>query len=326
VLIRRSLCALGTAGAALALADIAYQEAAEARDRRRYPPPGDLVDVGGHRLHISSAGEGGPAVVIIPALGGLTTEWLPVRDALASRTSAAVYDRSGFGWSDPIPGWPTAVGMARELHALLDAAGVPRPLVLAGHSLGGLLARVYAQLYREEMAGLALIDSSHPRQAERLPRPRLQSRRMQRATEVLLDYARPLGLRRLRRSLSGQRPGDAQAAFALSSRQRRAEAKEQLAFEAICRDADRIAGELGDLPLAVVSSSERAPGLPEGSRAQRARSRFYPAWLELQQELAALSADSVHVVAPSAGHLVHRDDPDLVIGAITDLLHRIRER
>ncbi len=317
---------LGIAGATLALTDVMYQEGAEARDRRRYPPPGLLVDVGGHRLHISRAGDGVPAVVIIPALGGVTAEWLPVRDAVACRTLAAVYDRPGFGWSEPVPGRPTAVGMTHELHALLDAAEIPRPLVLAGHSLGGLLARVYAELYRDEMAGLALLDSSHPRQAERLPKPGLRSRRVQRATQVALDYARPLGLRRLRCSLSGQRPRDAQAAFALSSRQRRAEAKELLAFDAICRDTGVIAGELGDLPLTVVTSSERVPGLPENSRAQRARSRFYPAWLGLQRELVALSADSVHVVAQNSGHLVHRDDPDLVIGALTDLVCRIRER
>jgi pimeloyl-ACP methyl ester carboxylesterase len=318
---------LGIAGAALALANVTYEKTAEARDRRKYPPPGRLVDVGGHRLHISRAGEGCPAVVIIPALGGLTSEWLPVQDALASRTSTAVYDRPGFGWSDPAcRRWPTAIGMARELHALLDAAAVQRPLVLAGHSLGGLVARVYTQMYRDEMAGLALIDSSHPRQAKRLPKPGLQSRRMQRVTEVALDYARPLGLRRLRRSLSGQRPGDAQAAFALSSRQRRAEAKELLAFDAICRETGMIAADLGGLPLAVVTSSELAPGLPAGSEAQRARSRFYPAWLGLQRELAALSADSVHVVARSSGHMVHRDDPDLVINAIAGLVQRIRER
>jgi pimeloyl-ACP methyl ester carboxylesterase len=317
---------LGIAGAALALTDVVYQEVAEARDRRRYPPPGRLVNVGGHRLHISRSGDGGPAVVIIPALGGVSTEWLRVRDAVASRTSAAVYDRPGFGWSDPAPGWPTAIGMARDLHALLDAAEIPRPLVLAGHSLGGLLARVYTQLYRDEMAGLALLDSSHPRQADRLPKPGLRSRRAQRWAEVALDYARPLGMRRLRRSLSRQQPRDAQAAFALSSRQRRAEAKELLAFDAICRDTGVIAGELGDLPLTVVTSSERVPGLPENSQAQRARSRFYPAWLGLQKELVALSADSVHVVAQNSGHLVHRDDPDLVARAITDLVRRIRER
>ncbi len=309
----------------LAAADITYQAAGEARDRRRYPPPGCLVDVGGHRLHIRCAGDGTPSVVIIPALGGLTAEWLPVQDALASCTSAAVYDRPGLGWSDPAPGWPTAEGMAGELHSLLDAAGVARPLVLAGHSLGGLVAQVYARLYRDEIAGLALIDSSHPRQFERLPRPGLRSRRVRTATAVALDYATPLAVRRLRRSLSREPPRDAQAALALSSRSRRAEAKELLAFDAICRDAAMIAGGLGDLPLAVVTSSERVPSLPQGSQAQRERSIFYPAWLALQEELAALSANSVHVVAENAGHLMHKDDPDLVVRAITDLVQRVRQ-
>lgn len=315
---------LGGAAAALAVADVAYQAAGEAHDRRSYPPPGRLVDVGGHRLHIRTAGEGTPPVGIIPALGGLAAEWLPVQDALASCTSVAVYDRPGLGWSDPAPGWPTAAGMARELHDLLDAAGTARPLVLAGHSLGGLVARVYTQLYREEVAGLALIDSSHPRQFERVPRPGARSRRVSRATEVALDYARPLALRRLRRSLSREAPRDAQAALELSSRNRLAVAKELLAFDAICRDTGVIAGELGDLPLAVLTSSERAPGVPEDSAAQRERNSFYPPWLALQQELAGLSANSVHVVAGNAGHLLHKDDPGLVVRVITDLVQRVR--
>jgi pimeloyl-ACP methyl ester carboxylesterase len=316
---------LGVTATVLALADVAYQAVGEARDRRAYPPPGRLVDVGGHRLHIRQEGHGTPPVVIIPALGGLVAEWLAVQDALASFTTAAVYDRPGLGWSDPTPGWPTVAGMAGELHDLLDAAGIARPLVLAGHSLGGLVARVYTRLYPDEIAGLALIDASHPRQFERLPaKPGPQSRRIRAAAEVALDYATPLALRRLRRSLSQETPRDAQAAIELFSRNRRAVAKELLAFDAICCDTGVIAGELGDLPLAVVTSSEHVPGLPEDSPAQRRRGTFYPAWLALQEELAALSASSIHVVSANSGHLVHKDDPDLVVKTVTDLVRRVR--
>jgi hypothetical protein len=138
--------------------------------------------------------------------------------------------------------------------------------------------------------------------------------------EVALDFAKPLGLRRLLRSLRRQPAGDAQAGFALSSRSRRADAKELLAINAICRQTGRTAKDLQNLPLAVISSSERDPRYPEGSRAQRARSRFYQGWMQLQRELAALSADSVHVVAANAGHHVQRDDPELVINALTELV------
>jgi pimeloyl-ACP methyl ester carboxylesterase len=75
----------------------------------------------------------------------------------------------------------------------------------------------------------------------------------------------------------------------------------------------------------LITSSKHAPGQPDGSRAQRARSRFYPGWAQLQDDLAALSTDSVHVVAASAGHYVHRDDPELVINTITDLVRRVRQ-
>lgn len=311
--------------AALALASAAYEVAGEARDRRKYPPPGRLVDMGGHRLHIMCGGDGTPAVVIIPALAGLATEWLAVQDGLAVQTAVCVYDRPGLGWSDPVASWPTAAGMARELHGLLDAAGIARPIVLAGHSLGGLVARVFTQLYPDEVAGLALVDSSHPEQSWRLPRTELRDRRGGKLAEMALEFAQPLGLRRLRRSFGPSAADDARAAMALSSRHRRAFAKELLAFDAIARETGAAAGDLGDVPLAVITSSERAPGQPEGSRAQHERSRFYSVWAQLQDELAALSSDSVHVVSANSGHHVQRDDPELVIRTITDLVGRVRQ-
>lgn len=315
---------LGIVAGAVALASAAYQAAGEAQDRRRFQPPGRLVDVDGHRMHINCVGDGTPTVVIIPALGASSAAWLAVQDALAAQTAVCMYDRPGLGWSDAVATWPTAAGMARELHGLLEASQVAPPFVIAGHSMGGLVARMFTHMYPDEVTGLALVDSSHPQQQRRVAPAWLQDYRGGKLAEVALDFARPLGLRRVLSRLRQGPACDAQAAFALSSRSRRASAKELLAINSVCRQTARVAADLGDLPLAVISSSERDPNYPDGSRGQRARSRFYRGWIQLQDELAALSAESVHVTAANAGHHVQRDDPDLVASSISDLVRRSR--
>jgi len=302
--------------AVLGLASAAYQAAGEASDRRKNPPPGCLIDVGGYRLHILCAGQGSPAVVVIPALGSPGSEWLEVQRAIAHETAVCVYDRAGLGQSDSPVRRRTAATMAGELHALLHGAGCRPPYVLVGHSLGGLVARFFIHLYPNEVAGLALIDSSHPGQRGRLPKTEMQDYRGGKLLEVTLAWARPLGLRRLARDL-----GFRKAAPVAWSRHRRADSGELLAFDAICR---QVTGDLGDLPLTVVTSSERDPNRAPGSRAQRGRSRCYRAWAVLQDELATLSANSKHAVANRAGHHVHRDDPELVTRAILDLVERAR--
>jgi pimeloyl-ACP methyl ester carboxylesterase len=158
----RLFACAGALGLALGgLASAAYQTVADARDRRRYPPPGELVDIGGRRLHLWRAGEGGPAVVVAPSLGEPGHGWAEVQRLLAQHTTVVLYDRAGLGWSDPGP-WPTGRRMVADLHALLEAAGIPPPYVLAGHSLGGLLMRWHQATHPDDVAGLALVDSSHP--------------------------------------------------------------------------------------------------------------------------------------------------------------------
>jgi pimeloyl-ACP methyl ester carboxylesterase len=322
VWLRRASGALGVSLGALALVSTGYQLWSEARDRRRYAPPGRLVDVGGRRMHIRCAGEGTPPVVIVPSLGAYSVAWAAVQDALSAHTTVCVYDRPGLGWSDPAPGWPTATGMARDLHGLLEAAGIAPPFVLAGHSIGGLVTRVFTHMYPGEVAGLALVDSSHPEQEGRLAPAWPQDYRGGKLMEAGLAFAQPLGLRRMLRTIREGAPEDAREAFALSSRKRRAGVKELLTINAVCRQTGRLAGDLGDLPLAVISSSERDPQYPDGTRMQRARSRFYRGWIQLQRELATLSTDTVHVVAAHSGHHLNRDDPDLVVKTIAELVRR----
>ena len=142
--------------------------AAEARDRRRFPPPRRLADVGGRFLHLLEAGTGSPAVVIVPAIGGNVLDWLAFHRELARDMRVCVYDRAGFGWSDPPPrGWRTFDDMADELRQGLAGAGIGPPYVLVGHSIGRIIARRFTVRYRGDMAGMVLIDSSHEDQARR---------------------------------------------------------------------------------------------------------------------------------------------------------------
>jgi pimeloyl-ACP methyl ester carboxylesterase len=319
----------GTTGAASA----AYQGYGMARDRRRYLPPGDLVDIGGRRLHLLMTPGAGPPLVIVAALGEPAIDWLAIQRALAPEVPVVLYDRGGLGWSDPVRGARTAARMADELHALLTAARIQPPYVLAGHSLGGLIALIYTARHRENVAGLALIDSSHPDMHTRLPAdaPLISKR-----TEWLLQAARwrltPLGLVRLADDLGIRQHASDQAqrnyppdvaaaarAFTLSSHARRASVSELAHIKRNCNEARACLTDLGSLPLAVVTSSEHDPHHAPGSPAARKLSRWYATWSVLQAEFAELSRNSSHTVAPRAGHYVHRDDPGLVAGILRDL-------
>lgn len=140
------------------LAGTIYEPMAEASDARANPPPGQLVDVGGYRLHIHCAGSGSPTVVIESGWGEYSATWGWVQPEVAKTTRVCSYDRAGMGWSEPSPYPRTARQFAKELHTLLANANEPGPYVLAAHSLGGFTARVFAHDYPGEVSGLVLID------------------------------------------------------------------------------------------------------------------------------------------------------------------------
>jgi pimeloyl-ACP methyl ester carboxylesterase len=155
------------------------------------PPPaapaaqGDfagLVDIGGRRLYLECRGSGGPTVVLVAGYGNHGGIWSlespelpqpPVLPTVAGFTRVCAYDRPGTvgdvddptdrSRSDPVPQPRAARDTVADLHALLQAARVPGPYVLVGHSLGGLYARLYAATYPDEVAGMVLVDAMSER-------------------------------------------------------------------------------------------------------------------------------------------------------------------
>src|SRR5918911_1028434 len=149
---------------ALTLLGAGYEHISEVSDVVNYPPPGQLVDIGGYRLHLLCVGRGTPTVVLEAAHGGTVAHWVRVQQAVADAAPATVcaYDRAGAGWSDPGPDPRDARHLAAELAALLAAADLARPVVLVAHSYGGLVARVYAAEHPRELQALVLLEGLPP--------------------------------------------------------------------------------------------------------------------------------------------------------------------
>jgi pimeloyl-ACP methyl ester carboxylesterase len=307
-------------------------------------PPGRLVDIGTHRLHLHCAGEGSPTVVLDAALGASSLSWSLVQPPVARVTRACAYDRAGFGWSDGGPLPRTAGRIADELYQLLRHGDVSGPYVLVGHSYGGLVMRLFASRHKDEVAGLILIEPAIP---EEWTAPTSEQQALIRRGTLLCRYgagaarsgiARVVSLLvRLRAlpaaralvalvSRGGLRRDDEgilapiwklppEARRVLGGMWTRPEFFEALGsqIESIClsatetlREADQ---DLGSLPLVVISSAA-------------ATERRLAADLALARQ----SKQGRQMLAPDSGHWVPLDAPQVVIDAIVEMVGQTRRR
>jgi pimeloyl-ACP methyl ester carboxylesterase len=155
--IRRALVAVGAAAVFPLLAGATYQGVATALERRQFPHPGQLIDVGGHQLHLHCTGDGLPTVVLEAPAVGMSAAWALVQPAVAETTRTCSYDRAGLGWSETggRPFDPASV--PDELHALLERARERAPYVVAGQELGAAFATMYAARFAPEVRALVLV-------------------------------------------------------------------------------------------------------------------------------------------------------------------------
>jgi len=127
------------------------------------PPPGQLIDVGGWKLHLNCVGthkEGTPTVIFESGAGGSSLDWALVQPGVAAFTQACAYDRAGTAWSELGPRPRTIRQTEYELHTLMAKAGIPGSYVLVGHSMGGIMVRNFAAQFPGEVAAMVLVDST----------------------------------------------------------------------------------------------------------------------------------------------------------------------
>ena len=279
------------------------------------PVPGQLYDVGDRRLHLTCTGTGGPTVVLLGGMGETSAAWGLVQPAVAGTTRVCAYDRAGQAWSDSAPGPEDGVQVAADLHTLLGRAGEQGPYVLAGHSVGGAYAMVYAAEYPDDVAGLVLLDSASPQQFTALPAYADAYPSMRRQSALLPTLVRLGAGPLLSSGVPADLPPAARAqmqAFDWSTRQLRAERDEVAAYPAVFEQARALTG-IGSTPLVLVTATggDRQPG-----------------WQAAQDALAELSPTSAHrlVAATHSSLLLDTSDSAFSVEAIEDVVQAVSTR
>jgi pimeloyl-ACP methyl ester carboxylesterase len=309
----------------LAWVTIGYGQAA-------YPPTGKLVDAGGHLLHIHVMGTGQPTVIFENGSGDFSFIWDLVQPELSKTTTTVSYDRAGFAWSEEGPVPRSGRQIAYELHTALHNAGIKGPYILVGQSFGGFLVRYFARFYRNEVAGMVLVDALNedsrivinkqpmrirewakgqhapePQNlAKKFPVPNSDSVKLDTTIEPPMDRL-PRGTQKI------QIWAQSQPVYQKAVGNEMNWSPEDV--------ADMYANKgkpdymLGNIPLVVISKgSGDYSGLPDSAALENER-------LKLQDDLAHLSTNSKHIIDKNSGHNIHLEDPATVINAIKQVIN-----
>jgi len=286
-----------------AAAGATYQWVATRRDLASTPPPGQLVDVGGRKMHLWCMGTGAPPVILEAGLGGSSTDWGFVQPEIARITRVCSYDRAGMGYSDPGPSPRTARRIAAELGKLIDRSSLEGPVVLVAASSGGFDVRVFASDHTDRVAGLVLIDASHEDQAHEVPRlarwvPLLSSIGIFRVLGISFGPSPAMlspSVRRFDQATRFRAAGYQAAADEIIH---------------IRESASEVRASRRKLPIPVV--------VVTGARGADAT------WRNLQRDQVTLSERGCQIVAEESGHLVQIEQPEIVVDAVRTVIDATR--
>lgn len=315
---------IGIAVGVLLVFGFLYQRWAEHRDATRFPPPGALVSVGDHRLHLWCAGRGSPTVLLLSGDGTPSVTMYAAQSRIASFTRVCSYDRAGLGWSDP-PAKPMGLAdQVRDLKEILQRAHLPTPLVLVPESGGNVIALSFFDQFPSSVAGMVMVDGSEPDlwfrgspdefSSMRMMDPIWQAGWRMGAVRLLLPFAVPEWVDALPSNLRGQ--FDAVWSKPMPSYAR--DTIDRWEETPVATRPKVVAGALGSRPLIVIQHGRPGGmGVPE---------KYEPEWPAAQAKLATLSRNTETVVARDNHHPIAEENPGLVSDQVERLVARVRSQ
>jgi pimeloyl-ACP methyl ester carboxylesterase len=278
--------------------------------RAEYPPPGRMVSLETHDIHLYCVGTGSPTVVFesdLDQYGSLS--WDSVQGEIGKFTRACSYNRAGIMWSEPGPRPRDGETIATELAAVLDAAGEEGPYVLVGHAFGGAYARIFAGQNPDAVCGMVLVDSSHPDQLARFAEVGLEKEIPEKQIRPLILLFSHLGMPgRYKGNIYHLSPDVYDPVQAFLPESSMAWFDESVKAPNTLAQAGQYE-HLGDIPLIILAAARSSQDLQKE-------------WLELQQELTLLSDNSELRALQQAGHYIQFDQPQEVVEAVRDVVQR----
>ncbi len=310
---------------------------ASATTSDEFAVPHRLVDIGGRKLNLFCSGTGSPTVVFESPSGGAGWEWWAVQMKVAARTRACVYDRAGFGFSDPSPRAADAENAVDDLHALLKAAGVAPPFVLVGNSFGGGSVELYAWHYPTEVSGLVLVEPMH--EDENVRPDALTHGAITASEGQILAFGDGCAAQAAKGfdpkseayedCIGGVDPSLPRAVGEIGLKERLTPAwwhtrqAERLAIPADRAQLRAARKAFGDLPVIVLARGV-SPYLIPGKPQSDTNKAIEAANLALLTDVAHSSKNGEVRVVAGAEHVIQESHPEAVVTAVDDVLNRVK--
>ncbi|MGK7943755.1 MAG: alpha/beta fold hydrolase [Microcystaceae cyanobacterium] len=298
----------------------------------RYPPPGQLVEIGTHRLHISTQGEGQPTIILDHSLGGI--EGYLLIKQLSKLSKVCIYDRAGYGWSEPSPHPRTSHQIVKELEQLLTKANISPPYILVGDSFGSYNVRLYHHFFPEKVLGMVLTDGLYEEKMLKMPFSLKGLKLFFLSGFIMSILGSFLGIIRVIKMVG---------IFELLKPELRKFSRTDCNWikRSFCRSHHWITmsreilnldqsghqlskiEDLGDLPLVnIKSKSFFKPNLVTHFLPLKTVDRLRE---EMHDQLKTLSTNSVQIEASESGHFVWVDQPHLIVEAVQIVLDKINK-